>query len=118
MGTAWERRVADFAAGMGLPWDRAPLRGTADLLDIQGCVPMGWLIGTKAKRRGSDDRLSEAMNEARAAHRRLGPAGREVIPVQVMQRPGYPVARAFAVMEYGDFLWLVVDRARREERPG
>jgi hypothetical protein len=114
-GTAWERRVVDFAAGMGLPWDRAPLRGTADLLDVQGCVPMGWLVGAKAKRMGSDpgDRLSEAMNEARTAWERLGRPS-EVVPVQVVQRPRYGVSRAFTVMEYADFLWLVLQRQEWE----
>jgi hypothetical protein len=116
-GTAWERRVVDFAAGMGLPWDRAPLRGTADLLDVQGCVPMGWLIGAKAKHKGSGDRLSEAMNEAAAARKRLRPPNAGVIPVQVVQRPGYPVGRGFAVMEYSDFLRLVIERNQHRVIP-
>ncbi len=112
-GTAWERRVVDHAQERGLPWERAPLRGTADLLDVQGCLPDGWLVGCKAiSRRGNlADRLSAAMNEARAARERLPKyfpsAADGVIPVQVVQRQGYPVGRAYVVMEYDDFLSIV-----------
>jgi hypothetical protein len=120
LGTAWERRGVDYAQAKGLPWERAPLRGTADLLDVQGCLPAGWLIGFKAKRpkttEKNADRLSEAMNEARKAWLRLPEdARREVIPVQIVQRPQYPVGRAFAVMEYDDFLSLVLERAAADE---
>lgn len=113
-GTAWERRVADYAAAKGLPWDRAPLRGTADLLDIQGSLVMGWLVGCKAKRKGSGDRLSEAMTEARKAWVRAG-SEPWVIPVQIIQRPGYPVGKSFTVMETDDFLQIVMMRRAQEE---
>ena len=117
-GTAWERRVVDHAKAAGLPWERAPLRGTADLLDVQGCLPDGWLIGCKAiSRRGNlADRLSAGMNEGRAAVERLprlfGQPADGVIPVQIVQRQGFPVGRAYVVMEYDEFLGLVT--ARRE----
>src|SRR5260370_32431931 len=53
-GAKWERVVADYARDIyALPWDRAPLRGTRDLLDIQGCLPAGFLVGCKGIRRGS-----------------------------------------------------------------
>lgn len=114
-GTRWERIVADYAARRGFPWDRAPLRGTRDLLDIQGCVLDGWLIGCKSLQRGKTlgIRLSEAMNEAQKAKRNLNgllPARRglaaDVIPVQVLQRTGHLPGRAYVVMEYDDFLRL------------
>lgn len=115
-GTAWERRVVDHAQQRGLPWERAPLRGTADLLDVQGCLPDGWLIGCKAiSRLGNlQDRMSSAMNEARAARERLpriSPGLEDgVIPVQVIQRQGYPVGRAYVVLEYDEFLALALER--------
>ena len=120
-GTAWERRVADHAAAAGLPWDRAPLRGSSDLLDIVGCLPDGWLIGCKAiSRRGNlADRMSKAMDEGRAAlanAARLYP-GRtsDVIPVQIVQRQGFATGRAYAVMEYDEFLRLVQMRHKWAE---
>lgn len=122
LGTAWERRCVDYAVAKGLPWERAPLRGTADLLDVQGCLTDGWLVGFKAKRPKSGepgDRLSQAMNEAHAASQRL-PGGCDavsVIPVQVLQRPNYPVGRAYAVMEYEDFLLLARMRQMRRWEP-
>lgn len=117
-GTAWERRVVDHAQAAGLAWERAPLRGTADLLDVQGCLPDGWLVGCKAiSRRGNlADRMSAGMEEARAARARLPRIfpGLEdgVVPVQVMQRQGYPVGRAYVVMEYDPFLDLVAERRK------
>lgn len=120
-GTAWERRVVDYAQAQGLPWERAPLRGTQDLLDVQGCLPDGWLVGCKAISRKGDlgNRLSTAMNEADAARLRAldkypGLAG-ELIPVQVVQRQAKPVGMAYVVLEYDEFLALVVER--RKWRP-
>ena len=112
-GTAWERRVADHAAAAGLPWDRAPLRGSNDLLDIAGSLPDGFLVGCKAiSRKGNlADRLSAAMEQGRQALANLdrlypGHSG-GVIPVQIVQRQAYPVGRAYWVMEYDDGLRLV-----------
>lgn len=117
-GTAWERRVVDHAQAAGLPWERAPLRGTQDLLDVQGCLPDGWLVGCKAiSRKGNlADRMSRAMNEADAA--RLRAADKypglavDVIPVQVVQRQGKPVGTAYVVLGYDEFLALVLERRK------
>lgn len=118
IGTSYERRVADYAAGKPwlLPWDRAPLRGTADLLDISGSLPDGWLVGCKAiTRRGNlADRLSGAMEQNRAAManlERMYPGRASgVVPVQIVQRQGYPVGRSYAVMEFDQFLSVVLMR--------
>ncbi len=134
-GSAWERRVVDRAQEAGLPWDRAPLRGSADLLDVQGCQAGGFLIGCKAISRSGSlaDKLGPAMVQGRRAAenwmrlhaaagraapqwsgiaeeiRGLGPG--EVVPVQIIQRSGYPVGQAYAVMEYDAFLRLAVELA-------
>lgn len=119
-GTAWERRVVDHARERGLPWERAPLRGSADLLDVQGPQYEGWLVGCKAiSRRGNlQDRMSDAMNQARAAVENLPEGWRDgVVAVQVLQRQGFPVGRAYVVMEYDEFLGLVEERRKwRTER--
>lgn len=115
-GTEFERRVADHAAARGLPWDRAPLRGSRDLLDIEGCLPMGWLVGCKSLSRGVPvaKRLSEAMTELPGklenAARVIRQAARdevstlaagEIIPVQVVQQTGKSIGQSFTVTELG-----------------
>lgn len=123
MGTAWERRVVEAAQDRGIPWDRAPLRGSRDLLDTTGCLPMGWLVGAKALRRtGAETNLGKRMDEGmKQANRALVNVGElaaqrgqdpdatlaGVVPVQVVQRAGYPVLQAYTVMEYRFFLDLV-----------
>jgi hypothetical protein len=129
-GAAWERKVADYAHdNYRLPWHKAPLRGTRDLLDIAGCLDMGWLVGCKSIHRGVPfgTRISEAMAQADKAlvnagcgatsHRGAGTgeylivdSGR-IVPVQVMQRSGYPVGKAYVVTQYEYFLRLVAERA-------
>ncbi len=120
-GTAWERKVADYAQAHGLPWDRAPLRGSRDLLDLQGCLPGGWLVGCKGIKRGVNmgDRMSEAMRQCERAlvnleHARPVGYRADVIPVQVMQRSGYPVGKAYVVASYDDFLRLAAIRQECE----
>src|ERR1700679_217501 len=44
-GRTWENVVVAEGQAAGLPWDRAPLRGKRDLLDVTGCLPGGWLVG-------------------------------------------------------------------------
>jgi len=154
-GAKWERIAVDYAAGKGLPWDRAPLRGTRDLLDTQGCLPAGFLVGYKGIRRfksGSQwlfdqqaagrgpsridayeagqksatfgAKISEAMDQCDRALLNLGrPAVKDgnsrllvdcggIIPVQVMQRAGYPPGKAYVVTELDYFLDLAVRRAK------
>jgi len=109
-GTAWERRVADYAHARGFPWDRAPLRGSRDLLDIQGCLPDGWLIGTKnLSPETLQARLSSAMDQCARARANLNgiyPGRHDVIPVQVVQRRNHRTGRAYVVLEFDDFLRL------------
>ena len=126
-GPRWERTVADYARdAWGLPWDRAPLRGTRDLLDIQGCLPAGFLVGCKAIRRGTSfgQKISEAMDQCdralvnlgrvstKDAHGHLVVASEGVVPVQVMQRSGYPPGKAYVVTELDYFLDLAVRRQK------
>lgn len=125
-GPAYERAVADYAADRGLPWDRAPLRGARDRLDLQGTLPSGFLVGCKAKRRGSEfgAKISEAMDQCDRALVNLGhPSERDgngrlfvasmgIIPVQVMQRTGYPIGKHYVVTELDYFLDLAVRRSK------
>jgi hypothetical protein len=127
-GPRWERTVADYARdAWGLPWDRAPLRGSRDLLDIQGCLPAGFLVGCKAIRRGTSfgQKISEAMDQCDRALINLGRPVRPlegtayaavdcggVVPVQVMQRSGYPPGKAYVVTELDYFLDLAVRRQK------
>ncbi len=117
VGTRFEVVCVTRAQERGLPWDRAPLRGTADLLDMQGCQPAGFLVGCKAITRPAhpDGKLGPAMKEARAAANRWEKmTGSPIIPVQIIQRatqrsqPRNP-GQAYAVMEYDDFLTLVLE---------
>lgn len=113
-GTDFERRVADYAAAAGLSWDRAPARGSRDLLDIEGALPMGWMVGCKSLARGVPiaRRIGEAIaelpgkldNAARHLEHTaaLGTGIRvvdEVIPVQVMQQTGKRIGQSFVVTE-------------------
>jgi len=127
-GSRWERIVADYARDQfGLPWDRAPLRGTRDLLDIQGCLPAGFLVGCKAIRRGTvfGQKISEAMDQCDRALVNLGYQAHKdgqghllvvnhggIVPVQVMQRSGYPPGKAYVVTELDYFLDLAVRRQK------
>lgn len=123
MGDAWkdwERAIAAEARIRGLPWERR-LRGGdhADMLDIDGPLPDGWLIGGKAIGRTVDmgDRMSSAMAQCDRAMTHLAARYGEslasgVIPVQVIKRQGKPAGRAYAVMEYRYLLDLVVERRK------
>lgn len=87
------------------------MRGSADLLDVTGCQAMGLLVGCKALTRTGRlaDKLGAAMvqgQQARANWQRLRP-GDDLVPVQVIQRSGYPVGRAYVVCEYDDFLRMI-----------
>jgi len=124
-GTAWERRVADYAHARGFPWDRAPLRGSRDLLDIQGCLPDGWLIGTKnLSPETLQARLSSAMDQCRKAMANLDAITPphwlevDVIPVQVVQRRNHRTGRAYVVLEFDDFLRLAELRREWDNREG
>lgn len=122
-GSAYERLVADYCAEQGLPWDRAPLRGTRDLLDLQGPQQAGFLVGCKAITRGTafGQRISEAMDQCDQALVNFGrPATRGrgylvvdhggIVPVQVMQRPGYPPGKHYVVTQLDYFLGLAIER--------
>lgn len=121
----WERTVAAHAQERGLPWDRRLRLGdNHDLLDLDGCLPMGWLVGAKSIKRGVPfgQKISDAMDQCDRALINIGrPASRDgqgrvhveaggIIPVQVMQRSGYPAGKAYVVLEYDYFLDLAVMR--------
>jgi hypothetical protein len=128
-GPNFERRVADYAHDTyGLPWDRAPLRGSRDRLDITGCLDDGWLVGCKAIERGTTfgQRVSEAMTQCDNALVNVGrpsstdhrgllvvDSGR-IVPVQVMQRSGFPIGKTYVVTQLDYFLRLAVLRRESE----
>lgn len=125
-GAQWERIVADHATAAGLPWDRMVQRGNHDLLDLTGTLPAGFLVGCKGIRRGTEfgAKVSGAMDQCDRALLNLGhPYTRDgngrvlvesagIIPVQVMQRSGFPVGKAYVVMQYDHFLDLAVRRQK------
>lgn len=107
-GRAWEKTIVEYANGHGMSWDMAPLRGRRDLLDVTGCLPAGWLVGAKSVQRGvsAAERLAEATDQGQRALDNL-PGGRaDVIPWQVIQRPGAATSRAYAVTEYSHMIRL------------
>lgn len=112
-GTRWETTVTDHARDRGFDWDRAPLRGRRDLLDLTGTIPDGWLIGAKALSRTASEsqKLSGAMDQSSRAmanlrQRKFAVDTADVIPVQILQRSGAGVGRAYAVTEFDAFLQL------------
>lgn len=116
-GTRFERQVADYYNDRGLPWDRAPLRGRKDLLDLAGPLAAGWLVGTKAKSGDAPLKLYDAMNQARRAVDNLpGHLQDGVIPVQVVQRARHSTAESYVVMELRDHASLVLRLAELERR--
>lgn len=121
----WERTVVAAAQDRGLAWDRRLRLGAHDdLLDVDGCLREGWLVGAKSIRRGVSfgAKISEAMDQCDRALINIGRPHRQdgrgrvlvdsggIIPVQVMQRSGYPPEKAYVVTEYGYFLDLAVAR--------
>jgi hypothetical protein len=132
-GAKWERTVVDhMAEAYGFPWDRAPLRGRRDRLDVTGCLDFGWLIGCKAIHRGVSfgQRVSEAMTQCDAALVNVGrPAEQDrrgflvvdsgrIVPVQVMQRSGYPVGKAYVVTQLDYLMRLARERADSDTELG
>lgn len=125
-GPKWERTVVDYMHDhYEFPWDRAPLRGRRDRLDVTGCLDYGFLIGCKAIHRGVNfgQRVSEAMTQCDAALVNVGrpaetdrrgflvvDAGR-IVPFQVMQRSGYPPGKAYVVTQLDYMMRLARDRA-------
>jgi len=128
---AWERAIVCLAQDRGLPWERRLRSGdNHDLLDVDGCLPGGWLIGGKSIRRGvslSGGKLNDAMLQSdRALINLARPAVKDgkgrllidcggIIPVQVVQRSGYPASKAYAVTEYGYLLELAVERMKSRD---
>jgi hypothetical protein len=120
-GRAWENMVVSRAQAAGLPWDRAPLRGRRDLLDVTGCLPGGWLVGAKSSNRGTSAavKIADAMDQCRRAMAVLEEDDQAdgVIPFQVIRRPNAHIDRSYAVTEYGWLLDLCLSRqAAREAR--
>ena len=121
-GREWENKVIDHAAEHGYDWQRPRRRGRRDLLDVNGCIEDGWLIGCKAVQRGvpMTKKLWAAMDQC---HRAMGYLPRninaeQVIPLQVIQRPGVGVGQAYAVTEYDWFLRLADMRRKGWEPDG
>lgn len=132
-GANYERKVADYLHDTGgFPWDKAPLRGRRDRLDITGCLDYGWLIGCKAIHRGVPfgQRISEAMAQCDSALVNVGrPADQDrrgflvvdngrIVPVQFMQRSGYPIEKHYVVTQAGYLLGLMQERAERDRAEG
>lgn len=132
-GPRYERDVADYAHDVyGFPWDKAPPRGRRDRLDITGSLDYGWLIGCKAIHRGVQfgARISEAMTQADQALVNVGrpfeqdPRGflvvdsGRIVPVQVMQRSGYPIGKHYAVTQLDYLLRLAQERAESDREIG
>lgn len=113
-GRAWEITVVDHANASGRMWDRAPLRGRRDLLDVTGCLPGGWLVGAKGVQNGvsAAKKLSEAADQSERALDNLPHHYNrdEVIPWQIIQRPNAPVGRAYAVTDYDYMLKICAMR--------
>lgn len=115
-GRVWENKVVEHANSAGFSWDRAPLRGRRDLLDVTGTLAEGLLIGCKAVEKGvpMSSKLWAAMEQCRRAlehlPRNVDPAG--ILPVQVIQRSGADVGEAYAVTEFDWLLrHILADRA-------
>jgi hypothetical protein len=119
-GREWEGEVVRAAQAAGLPWDRGPLRGARDLLDVTGCLPGGWLIGAKQAERGQSAavKLFDAMDQAERAHGVLVADGKAdgVIPFQIIKRPRAETLRAYAVTEYRWFLEIAKSRQSAKEK--
>ncbi len=128
----WERTVVAQAQAYGLPWERRLRLGdNHDLLDLDGCLPGGWLVGCKSvMRKGGASRqmkMSEAMDQCDRALINIGrPSQRDgngrlviecggIVPVQVLQRSGYPPGKSYVVTELDYFLRLAVDRQKWEQ---
>lgn len=119
-GRSWEITIVDHANESGVDtWDRAPLRGARDLLDVTGCLPGGWLVGAKSTTRGVSAavKMADAMDQCHRAMAVLEDSGRAdgVIPWQIVQRPNAPTGRAYAVTEYDWMLQLVKLRSGWKE---
>lgn len=132
-GQRYERNVADYCHEVyRFPWDRAPLRGRRDRLDLSGTLDYGWLVGCKAIHRGVQfgQRVSEAMTQADQALANVGrpyehdPRGflvvdsGRLVPVQIMQRSGYPIGKHYAVTQLDYFLRLARERADDDREHG
>jgi hypothetical protein len=120
-GRSWENQVVAAAQAAGLPWDKGPLRGQRDLLDITGCLPGGWLVGAKSASRGQSAavKLFDAMDQAERAMGFLEADGKAdgVIPWQIIKRPRAETLRAYAVTEFRWFLDLArMRQAATEQR--
>jgi hypothetical protein len=104
----------------GLPWDKGPLRGRRDLLDVTGCLPGGWLVGAKSANRGQSAavKLFDAMDQCERAMAFLAEDGKDegVVPWQIIKRPGAEPARAYAVTEFRWMLELAQLRQSAQER--
>lgn len=118
-GARYERAVADYLHDTGgFPFDKAPPRGRRDRLDITGCLDYGWLIGCKAIHRGVTfgARISEAMTQCDKALANVGQGGPgRVVPVQFMQRSGFPIGEHYVVTEARYFLALAQERAGADQ---
>lgn len=118
-GARYERNVADYLHDDGgFPFDKAPPRGRRDRLDITGSLDFGWLIGCKAIHRGVTfgQRISEAMAQCDAALVNVGqPGPGRIVPVQFMQRSGFPIAEHYVVTEARYFLALAQERREADQ---
>lgn len=117
-GRKFEIEVVDHAQATGFPgWDRAPLRGRRDLLDVTGCLASGVLVGCKAIEPGvpMNTKLWRAMDQAHRAMehlpRTVDPA--TVTPWQIIQRRNADgIGSSYAVTELD---WMLRQTAELAE---
>jgi hypothetical protein len=133
-GPNYERNIVTYInRETGLDWERMPAQGNRDLLDLQGPLAAGWLVGCKAIQRATtqDVRMWKAMDQCQRAmvnlEHKWGRTPVGVIPVQILQRPaskrpdgadaagGY--GRSYVVTELDWWLDLVELRLRLEAGP-
>lgn len=115
-GRQYEQQVVAHAQERGFPnWERGPLRGVRDLLDLTGTLPEGFLVGAKSTERGVDTtaKLNEAMMQCDAAMTNLEQRGmpvKDIVPVQIFRRQAWPIGKHYAVTTFDCLLDLATER--------
>lgn len=121
---AWERSFAAWAERAGLPYRTAPELAELASSELGAGGSLVLAIGTQAKvtlprvvdGKPAPDRLAIAMREAELMRAAVPAWLRErVLPVKVLQRPGWEPGDSYAVMALSDL--AVIVRAARQLAP-